>query len=101
MGATDNDGYAPAVTDSLDRGRCGLCKLSGRESGAWVGDVDEMMVDALTILVRRFVGADVEPAVHSEGVGRDDLAVEAYRGLEAEQALPGGGRTQNDKQGSG
>jgi hypothetical protein len=54
--------------------------------------------DATPVGERRFVRADINPAIDSRGVARDDLALERFREMDAERALAGRRRTDDGNQ---
>ena len=93
--AADENGQPPARRDITDRRRSLARVLGGRVLLRGIGDVDEMVWDALPCGRGYLVGADIESAVDGGGVAADDLAVELPREHHAQRALAGRGGTEN------
>ena len=92
-GAADQDRQAAARGDVADDGRR-LARIPRRRVLLGrIGDVDQVMGNALAGGRRHLVGADVEAAVDGRRVTADDLAVEPVGERDAERALAGRGRT--------
>jgi len=94
-GAADEDRQAPASGDAAyDRRRvlrvagCGVDLRRLR-------DVDQVVRDALLLVERHLVGADVDAAEHRGRIAGHDLAAEVARQGDAECALPRRGRAED------
>jgi hypothetical protein len=73
------------ISDEL---RCGV--LFDR-----LDDIDEVVRNPGALVERHFVGPDIESAVDSGGIAADDFAAAPQSELDAEPALPCGGRPQD------
>ena len=91
-GAADENRQLAARGDVADRRRRFARVARRRVLLGRIGDVDQMVRNALLLGERHLVGADVEAAIHGGRVAADDFAVEAARERDAERALAGRGR---------
>ena len=97
--AADED-RQPAARGDVANHRRGLARIAGgRIFLQWIGDVDEMVGDALPLGVRHLVRADVEAAVHRGRIAADDLAAEIAGQGDSKRALADGGGTEHRDQG--
>jgi len=99
VGAADHDRGTAAVCDIVDRCLRLFDELAGRKALPGIGHVDQMVTDSALILRRRFVGADVEPPVYGEGIGRHDLPTQKLGDLESETRFSGTRRPENEEEG--
>ena len=94
-GAADQNREPPAPVHVADGGGRIARVLRGGIDLGGVGNVDEVVRDALPVAGGHLVGADVEAAVDRGRVAVEDLAVELAGQRQSERALPRRGRPQH------
>ena len=93
-GAAADDLHVIALTDDFP---CHLLKVGSAVFLHWRKDIDQIMVDALHLLLRYLAGADIHAAVYLDRIAADDLTAELLCQLYGKGCLSGSGRSGNDQ----
>jgi hypothetical protein len=99
--ASSTDENRPATTClNIANHRRAFARISCRRIFfGWIGDVDQMVPDALLFVCRDLVGPDIEASIDRRRITADDFTVVPCGELKRETALSRSRRTENGNKG--
>ena len=95
-GAAAQDRHAPFIQDLLQAFPASFLKHFYIIFFMVIQLIDQMMRDALHLFLRHFGAADIQTAVHLDGISADDFSLQASCQFHAERGLAHAGRADDD-----